>query len=175
MTFRRTRCPIEMTGHLTQEQVRAQLYYNPQTGMFLWRHGAKGRKAWSRAGSTRADGYLVLHIGGRFCYGHRLAWLYMHGEWPKWLIDHIDGDPSNNSFDNLRVATKRSNAENVKGATSASSTGLLGVYRRKDTGKFAAQIKVNGKRKSLGCFTTAEMAFDAYLAAKRKFHAGSLL
>lgn len=175
MGLLRKNCPVETTKHLTQAQVLDQLYYNPDMGTFLWRHGAKGRKAWDRAGYTRADGYVVLHIGGRYCYGHRLAWLYMHGEWPNGLIDHIDGNPSNNVLSNLRVATKRSNAENMKGPTSASSTGRLGVFKDTRSGKFVSQIRINGNRKSLGVFASVDAAYDAYLAAKRAFHSGSLL
>lgn len=55
MGLLRKNCPVETTKHLTQAQVLDQLYYNPDMGTFLWRHGAKGRKAWDRAGYARAD------------------------------------------------------------------------------------------------------------------------
>lgn len=163
------RC-VTMAAHISREELREKVYYNAETGMFLWRNAAKGRKPWAAAGCRRTDGYLVLHVGGRFCYGHRLAWLYIHGEWPDGLIDHIDGNPANNAISNLRIASRRTNAENRKGASTSSKTGYLGVYRRGDTGKFTAQIRVGDKRHTLGSYATAEHAYEAYLTAKRALH-----
>ena len=40
---------------------------------------------------------------------HRLAWLYVTGSWPSQDIDHIDGDPTNNRFANLREVTHQEN------------------------------------------------------------------
>jgi len=42
----------------------------------------------------------------------------------------------------------------------------IGVYFHKASGKFMAQLKINGKRKHLGYFTTPEEAFQAYKLAK---------
>lgn len=173
MTFRRTRCAPD--GATTQMGLLQQIYYNRENGMFLWRHAAKGRKPWARAGSIRPDGYLVVHIDGRYQYGHRLAWLYVYGEWPERLVDHRDGNKSNNSIDNLRLATKQTNAENLKGATKNNRSGFLGVYRRADTGKYAAQITIDGRCRTLGSFATAELAHEAYLMAKRAGHEGCTL
>jgi len=42
----------------------------------------------------------------------------------------------------------------------------VGVDFHKATGKFKAQLRINGKRKHLGYFTTPEEAFQAYKPAK---------
>ena len=42
----------------------------------------------------------------------------------------------------------------------------IGVCFHKATGKFMARLKINGKQKFLGCFTTADEAFQAYKRAK---------
>jgi len=42
----------------------------------------------------------------------------------------------------------------------------VGVNFHKATGKFGAQIRINGKKKFLGRFTTPEEAFQAYKTAK---------
>lgn len=60
-------------------------------------------------------------------------------------------------------------------ATKKSSTGYLGVYLRSDTGKYAAQITIDGLCRSLGSFPTAELAYEAYLRAKRAGHEGCTL
>ena len=49
-----------------------------------------------------------------------------HGFLPK-IIDHIDGNPSNNNLDNLREASHAENMRNSKIPTSNSS-GFKGVY-----------------------------------------------
>jgi len=45
----------------------------------------------------------------------------------------------------------------------------VGVYFDKHAGKFKAQLAINGKRKHLGLFNTAEQAFFAYKAAKEAY------
>jgi len=45
----------------------------------------------------------------------------------------------------------------------------VGVDFHKATGKFRASLAINGKRKSLGYFTTPEEAFFAYKAAKEAY------
>jgi len=42
----------------------------------------------------------------------------------------------------------------------------VGVYFHKASGKFKAQLAINGKRKFLGLFTTPEEAFQVYKLAK---------
>jgi len=42
----------------------------------------------------------------------------------------------------------------------------VGVYFEKASGKFKAQLRINGKKKFLGYFTTPEEAFQAYKLAK---------
>ena len=42
----------------------------------------------------------------------------------------------------------------------------VGVYFHKASGKFKAQLTINGKQKHLGYFTTADEAFQAYKLAK---------
>ncbi|MEJ5030049.1 HNH endonuclease [Comamonas sp. MYb69] len=155
---------------MTQEVMKQVLYYDKVSGCMYWRHAAKGRKAWAKAGCSRGDGYTVVSISGRFFYAHRLAWLYIYGNMPSGIVDHIDGNPSNNSIGNLRLVDKRGNAENMQRATRASKTGYLGVYLRSDTRRFATQIKADGKRHSLGCYASAEEAYAAYLKAKRELH-----
>lgn len=77
-------------------------------------------------------------------------------------IDHIDGNTSNNKIDNLREISHQKNMFNIKKAK--------GYYFNKTINKFIAGIKVNYKRKHLGCFDTSEEARQAYLDAKKIYH-----
>lgn len=84
------------------------------------------------------------------------------------VIDHINGDPLDNRKDNLRVCT---NAENMRNQKLYANTvsGLKGVYRRRN-GTWRAQIQVDGKRKCLGYFKTAEEGHQAYVVAAKELH-----
>lgn len=84
-------------------------------------------------------------------------------------IDHIDGNPLNNRLDNLRVC---SHAENMKNRRrhSNNSSGFPGVSYHKASGKYQAQIWLNGRNKHLGLFKTPEEAAIAYKNASLKLH-----
>jgi len=84
---------------------------------------------------------------------HRLAWRYMTGVDPHLSIDHIDQNPFNNSWDNLRQADDFVQANNR-----TYRSGTPGVNFHKATGKWAARIQRKGKRVHLGLFTTKEAA-----------------
>ena len=157
---------------LTQEYARSVLNYDPETGVFTWRQSGKGRKTGRMAGCLhRTLGSVQLQVGGKLYYAHRIAWLYMTGSWPKEHIDHIDGNPGNNAWKNLREATNGENMQNQRRCRKDNkSSGLLGVTWSKPAGRWAAQIQINGARKYLGLHDTPELAHAAYLEAKRELH-----
>src|SRR5690348_14306740 len=117
-------------------ELRAMLNYDPETGLFTWRHTGKGRKA--TVGSN-SHGYVSIRLtvrGKKKGYlAHRLAWFYTYGEWPKNLIDHIDMNPANNAISNLREATHSTNKANRR-APANNSTGFKGVSFNKAYGKY---------------------------------------
>ena len=78
------------------------------------------------------------------------------------MLDHVDGNPSNNSIENLRVVTRQQNAFNQKRAK--------GYYWNKNNKKWLARIRLNGRSKHLGYFETEEEAHQAYLKAKPLYH-----
>ncbi|WP_448120689.1 HNH endonuclease [Pseudomonas veronii] len=128
-------------------------------------------KIGSTAGKVRPNGYVEIRVDLVSYQAHRLAWLYMTGEWPVGDIDHINRNPSDNSFKNLRQATRSQNLCNVP-ALSTSSTGCRGVDFHKASGRYRARIRVDGKRLDLGLFNTIDNARAAYQEAAGKFHGG---
>lgn len=152
---------------MTQDELKQWLHYDPLTGVFTWLKANSNRVFVGRvAGSVRKNtGYVMIHINKKFYYGHRLAWLYVHGYFPASYMDHIDGNPNNNRIENLREATPTQNNWNRR-VSPKSTTGLKGVWRVKSG--FAAYIATGSKRKSLGIFDTPEEAHQAYLRAAAK-------
>jgi hypothetical protein len=157
-------------AELTAEVLRSKLTYNPETGVFIWR--VRAGKAWPGrvAGSPDSWGHTQIRINTRKYATHRLAWLYVHGEWPKQHIDHIDGNPANNALRNLREVDMSVNQQNLRKAKSTNKCGLLGVSRKANYS--VARIKVGDRVLFLGTFETNEEAHAAYLNAKRRFHPG---
>lgn len=160
---------------LTWGRLLEMVDYDPLTGIFRWRIRRPGRTTVGGvAGAHKGDGRIRLCLDGKRYEANRLAWLYVHGEWPAFLIDHRDTDPSNNAISNLREATPLLNAENQRRAHVTNQAGLLGV-RAKKNGRFQAQIQVGGKNVSIGTYATAMEAHRAYIDRKRVVHHGNTL
>lgn len=109
---------------LTAESLRELLHYDPQTGIFTWRVTRGNLKACSRAGSMKEDGYIRVCIGERRYHAHRLAWLYVTGDWPVEEIDHINRNKADNRFTNLRPATRSTNEQNRRWNVNITAEGL---------------------------------------------------
>jgi hypothetical protein len=156
---------------LTQLNLKSILFYNPETGIFTWLKPTMSRlKIGDIAGRKNNKKGMRIGICKKDYLSHRLAWLYVHGKWPNGVIDHIDGNPFNNSIDNLRDVSRTVNQQNQKKSHSNSKSGFLGVTDRKT--RFDAHIVVNGKQKFLGSYKTKEEAYHCYLIAKRELHPG---
>jgi hypothetical protein len=157
--------------NLTAQRLRELLHYDPETGLFTRRIAHYGHPAGSAIGSTHNVGYVRLHVDGRSYLAHRLAWLYMTGEWPEQQVDHRDGDRANNRFENLRDVTRSVNFQNQRRARGNNKhSALLGAFKKRD--RWESRIKVDGAYIRLGTFRTAEEAHTAYIEAKRRLHPG---
>lgn len=132
-------------------------YY--QDGCLFWKKSTARTNAGDAAGSLDKDGYVRVRFKGRKVYAHRLIWIMHTDDHPE-LIDHIDGNKSNNRLTNLRHASKSANAINSGSYRSNKSTGVRGVH--KSGNKYAARLWVNGTRLYLGYFDTIVEAQAAY-------------
>jgi hypothetical protein len=159
---------------LNQNILKNLLYYNPDNGIFTWKNTLSNRvKIGDIAGTKMQSGEIVIGIDGKRYFAHRLAWFYIHGTWPKKLIDHINTIRSDNRIVNLREATKSENGQNRKKSNSNNPNNLLGVSRHYK--KYAAKITINRNLIHLGTFDTPELAHQAYLEAKRQLHSHNTL
>jgi hypothetical protein len=109
----------------TVEYLRECFEYDESTGVLVWKvrpvhhfngeHGwrtTNGRSAGRVAGSVSGKGYLCVEIEGVSYKAHRIVVALETDAWPDGETDHINGDPSDNRIDNLRVVTVVGNMSN---------------------------------------------------------------
>lgn len=129
----------------------SRLTYNSDTGDILWKNGVL-------AGWTNKRGYVIIKLNGETYKAHRIAWVLYYKKQPNGLIDHIDGDKSNNKVLNLRDVSNAINCANRHGPNSTTVSGVLGVSYHKKTGKWAATMSVDGRQTHIGLYLTVSDA-----------------
>ncbi len=156
---------------LTQERLKELLNYDPATGIFTNRVVRQGMRkgANSIAGTKNIHGYIVIQIDGHKVGAHRLAWLYMYGDWPVNQIDHINRVRDDNRIANLRDVTASENVHNAANWTKNTS-GVRNVVWHKRNKKWQAQIMVNNKYKYLGLYNDLEEARKVAEFASKALH-----
>lgn len=126
---------------LTADYLRKNFKYDHETGLFF-RVMNDGLKS---AGSKTVGGYIVISILNRHWTGHRLAWLYVYGEWPTMKVDHINRVRHDNRISNLRQVSDRENVWN---------NGCTCFYEK--NGTYTVRITANGKTISKTCKSKLE-------------------
>lgn len=154
---------------LTAERLRTAVRYDPENGKFYWlKSNNQSAIIGGEAGTIEPEtGYVRFTVFGRKYQAHRLAWLYVYGEWPKNQIDHQNLDRSDNRISNLREATYLDNAAN-KRAFRSNRIGLKGVSKRPD-GMFWARIGIGNKVESIGLFDCPAAAHLAYIVKAAEY------
>lgn len=107
-------------------------------------------------------GYLVANTGKAVVKLHR----YLLNPDPGVIVDHINGDPSDNRRCNLRLCSQKENSRNC-GTTWNSKTGVVGVKKVKN--RYVAQIMVDRKHITIGSFPTLELATAARAEAEKHY------
>jgi hypothetical protein len=155
---------------ITAEQLRKILEYSAETGVLVWKiRPSRAVKAGDVAGNINAKGYSTIGICGKVYKTHRIVWLHVTGNWPIGLIDHINGNKSDNRFANLRDVGAEGNSQNVRKPNKRNKSGFMGVIWFQN--KWRASITINKKTIRIGDYATPEEAHQAYLDAKRMYHA----
>ncbi len=159
----------EVPLEVVKEQLRQFLIYDPDTGIFTARVALHKRPLGSVVGTVSPSGYTNIYLGERFYRAHRLAFLWAHGRWPAELIDHINGQRSDNRLSNLREATRSQNLLN-QGPRRSNRNGLKGVTFCASAFKWIVTVRVNGRNKYVGRYNSPDEAHEAYKAAALKYH-----
>lgn len=156
---------------LTQQRLKEVLYYDKVGGNFYWRHATKRNaiKPWSKAGTPHNKGYISIQLEGKRHQAHRLAWLYVNGAMPTQHIDHINGEKADNRFENLRHANNTTNHWN-ESTRSTNKSGHKGVWWHKQSRKWEAACRFNGKQIIVGRFERIQDAVEAVRKFREQHH-----
>lgn len=163
---------------LSQEYVQSLFEYDAATGMLRWKLRQQSdfatKRAWSiintrnggKTVATQSRGYYVVGIKNRRYRVHRIIWLMFKGEMPAGEIDHINGNPSDNRIENLRLVSPLENRRNMK-TPKNNTSGEIGVSFRRQRNTWRAYIMVNNQQLTLGHFPTKLEATAARSAGER--------
>ena len=153
--------------HITQERLK-ELFELTDKGL-VWKTSRIGASTIGKGSYIhKSTGYKLLKVDYRQYREHRLVWLYVHGTLPK-MLDHIDGDKTNNDINNLRKSTQSQNMHNMT-LSSHNTSGVKGVSWNKRAQKWRARIKLKGKEIHIGNFVTLEQAEVSIHKARKKLH-----
>ena len=151
----------------TLKEAAAEIAYDPIDGKFSRITPTRKKAIGEDATMGSGNGYHFLLVKGKNVLAHRIAWLLIHGEYPPLgtAIDHINGIPTDNRLENIRIATQSQNCQN-KRAGKNSKSGIKGVSFSFERRKWCAFIGLpTGKNKILGRFNSMDEAVAAYRRA----------
>ena len=137
------------------ELLRSLIQYDQETGLFTWlkrpeidrfSRAWNARYAGNPANSVNGNGYIQISIKTgekkKRYEAHRLAWLYIYGEFPEFQLDHVNRRKTDNRISNLRRSDVVGNGHNVD-AGKRNSSGVKGVYWHRVAKKWLASITFN--------------------------------
>ena len=140
--------------------MRERINYNPETGLMTYTNRAKGGRATGeKVGTPEKHGYIKVNFQGKKYLAHRLIWMMFYGRPANGMLDHINGIRTDNRIANLRECTPIQNSANSKAINNR--TGYRGVVAL-PSGKFAVQLRRDGRSTYRGCFDTKEQAGKHY-------------
>ena len=165
---------------ITQQYLHECFCYNKDTGALSWRKRPEshfgGDIRRTKISNTKAAGSVVstshnngkgklyyrVKLDGKYYLVHRVIWMWVYGEWPD-VIDHINGNGTDNRLANLRSVSIEENNRNLKRCVNNTS-GVTGVTKFRS--RWVAHIWGGNKQINLGSFDTFEEAVAARKAAE---------
>lgn len=146
---------------MTKNELEKYLNYCKETGVFTWKTDRVSNKINGKVAGSDHKGYIRIILNNKKYMAHRLAWLYVYGEWPN-IIDHINGIKNDNRIENLRNVNKRENNSNTYKHRNGH---LVGTFYAKHANRWRARITINSKIIYLGYYNTQQEAHKAYIQA----------
>lgn len=139
--------------------------YNPETGEFFSRGNNKRMGNVMRG--EKSCGYRRIGINNCSYLEHRLAWLYMYGDWPDGELDHINRDRGDNRISNIRLSDRSKNMANSS-IRNNNRSGIKGIYWDENAGKWGVSKTINKKRIYFGLYKTISEAKQALIKFLKK-------
>lgn len=183
-----------MKKHLqipSQDYLKECFDYNEKTGALTWKHrpihhfrsgyrSAEGcMNNWNSKMAGKPAFTAVAQTGGYYfgtldnvkgIKAHRIIWKLFYGEDPAGKeIDHIDGDPTNNGIENLRLVDRVENAANLK-LQERNKSGVHGVRWWAQSGKWRVTITRNRVCQHIGMFECLDDAIAARKEAEKRLN-----
>lgn len=149
---------------LTQAILKNTLHYDETTGIFYRKDS--GMVA---GHPEKRDGHRRIRIRNIRYAAHRLAWMWVYGEFPNGNLDHINGNPDDNRIENLRIASVAENSRNAK-TPFTNTSGVKGVYWHKGKKRWYASCRVNGKKIFIGTFKEIKEAEKVMVEFRNNHH-----
>jgi len=145
-------------------------FFEYRNGILYWKETTNPKKisVGDKAGTINKIGRTKIQLNKKIYFAHRLIFLMHFGYMPK-VVDHIDGNVSNDRIENLRDATVSQNQYNAIKRVDNKS-GSKNVCWHKRSKKWGVSISVNGSIKHIGYFQDYELAELVSQEARNKFH-----
>ncbi len=153
---------------ITQEELVKIFKYDEDSGIFTYISKRGKKNIGDTAGSYMTNGYVTIGINGKAYLAHRLAFLFMTGEFPPEQTDHINQVRDDNRWCNLATKTNQENSCNHT-LRSTNSSGWTGVCWGKREQKWRARIMVHGVEKYLGTYHDIDEAVASRKEANLKY------
>lgn len=132
------------------EELNKLFYYDKTSYSGLrWKINRSSIKAGDVAGAITQYGYCHVAVKGKYYMTHRIV-LTLHGIIieENYVVDHIDGNRSNNILSNLRVVSQADNTRNRR--INKEGDIPIGVRYDKRRNRFIATVKDSSRKTSSG-------------------------
>jgi len=138
---------------------------------FKYKDGKLYRKTDKEVGAFKGHiAYATFKFKSQIMYTHRAIWIMHHGKIPVGMvIDHINGDRSDNRIENLRVCTRAENNQNTR-LRANNTSGTKGVWWDKHSKSWRVSIFKNKQKHDLGRFSSLEEARIIAATARNTIH-----
>ena len=147
--------------------------YNEESGLLTWKKrpvshfkNLRGLNVFNNlyagkiAGTITEQGYVRVWLNGKAHCAHRLIWILMTGEQPN-IIDHIDRNPTNNVWMNLRSVTHSLNHLNAK-CHKNNRIGVKGISYDKQSKRYRVRVNIGGISHYFGRYNSLKQAQKVY-------------
>ena len=146
----------------------AQSFFDYVDGSLVWKKSWGKIKAGTQVVSVSNRGYVVVQLNRKRYLAHRIIWLLVYGKMPI-MVDHIDGNKQNNRIENLREVDNTLNHWNER-RRSTNKSGHKGVWWHKQSKRWEAACRANGKQVTIGRFERIEDAVEAVKQFREQQH-----